>query len=50
MTTCLMKEKERVKRKELELRARVFGLEEKVQEEKPIAVKEQEKVPIGIKS
>ena len=50
MTNCLMKEKERVKRKELELRARVFGLEEKIQEEKPISLPNKEKVALDVKS
>jgi len=44
-----MKEKEKVHRKELELRARVFGLEEKILEEKPI-VMEEKKVAMEMKN
>lgn len=50
MSNCLLSEKERIKRKELELRKRVFGLEEKVQEEKPIVIKENEKIGMEMKS
>jgi len=46
-----MKEKTKVKRKELELRARVFGLEEKALEETPLAVEEKEqKVAVEMES
>ena len=50
MTDCLVKEKAKVQRKELELRARVFGLEEKPLQEEPIVVKEKEKVAVEMKS
>ena len=50
MTGCLLKEKEKIKRKEMELRARVFGLEEKAQEEKPIVIQEREKIAMEMKS
>ncbi len=36
MVGCLVAEKQRIKRKEMELRNRVFGIEEKEQEEKPL--------------
>lgn len=51
MTNCLMKEKERIKRKEMELRARVFGLEEKPQEETPLVIPEKpQKIAVEMKS
>jgi len=50
MTNCLLKEKEKIKRKEMELRARVFGLEDKAQEEKPIVIEEKKKIAVEMKS
>lgn len=45
MTNCLVNEKTRIKRKELDLRARVFGLEQK---EEPITIKEKEKEKVAM--
>ena len=50
MTNCLVSEKNRIKRKELDLRARVFGLEQKELKEEPITIQEKEKVAMGMKS
>lgn len=50
MTNCLVNEKNRIKRKELDLRARVFGLEQKELKEEPITIKEKEKIAMEMKS